>query len=168
MIDAVETDYLIVGGGAMGLAFADTLLSETAATVAIVDRHARPGGHWNDAYPFVRLHQPSAFYGVNSQPLGDGRIDAVGWNVGLHELASASEVLAYYDHLMYRDFLPSGRVRYLPMSDWTGDGVVSMTTGAQVNCSGASAPTNTRMKAAKAAALVAAAMKPVTGVGAPW
>ena len=27
----------------------------------------RPGGHWNDAYPFVRLHQPAAFYGVNSR-----------------------------------------------------------------------------------------------------
>ena len=32
-----------------------------------------PGGHWNDAYSFVNLHQPSAFYGVNSLPLGANR-----------------------------------------------------------------------------------------------
>jgi len=127
--EVIETDYLIVGAGAMGLAFADTLLTETEATVTIVDRHARPGGHWNDAYPFVRLHQPSAFYGVNSRPLGDDRIDQVGWNAGLYELASGAEVLAYFDHLMHRDFVPSGRVRYFPMCNWTGDHVESITTG---------------------------------------
>ncbi|MFN9772152.1 MAG: NAD(P)-binding protein [Burkholderiales bacterium] len=39
----------MVGAGAAGLAFADTLLAETDATIAIVDRRGRPGGHWNDA-----------------------------------------------------------------------------------------------------------------------
>jgi hypothetical protein len=34
----------------------------------IVDRRHGPGGHWNDTYPFIRLHQPSAYYGVNSTP----------------------------------------------------------------------------------------------------
>ncbi len=128
----MDTHYLIVGAGAMGMAFADTILDETDdATITIVDRHTRPGGHWNDAYPFVRLHQPSAFYGVNSRPLGDDRIDAVGWNAGLYELASGAEILTYYDHLMHRDFLPSGRVAYFPMSEYdheSGD-VVSLTTG---------------------------------------
>lgn len=62
----IEADYLIIGAGAVGMAFADTLLSETQATIALVDRRHRPGGHWNDAYPYVRLHQPSAYYGVNS------------------------------------------------------------------------------------------------------
>lgn len=126
------SDYLIVGAGAMGMAFVDTILHETAdATVTIVDRQGSPGGHWNDAYPFVRLHQPSAFYGVNSRPLGNDVKDSVGWNAGLYELASGAEVLAYYDHLMQRDFLPSGRVTYLPMTEYepdTGD-LVSLTTG---------------------------------------
>ena len=63
----LETDYLIVGAGAMGMAFADVLMTETDATILLVDRVGRPGGHWNVAYPFVRLHQPSAFYGVNSR-----------------------------------------------------------------------------------------------------
>jgi hypothetical protein len=31
----------------------------------------------------VRLHQPSAFYGVNSLPLGSDTIDRVGWKEGL-------------------------------------------------------------------------------------
>jgi len=68
----------------MGMAFVDTLLTETDATVVMVDRHGKPGGHWNDAYPFVRLHQPSAFYGVNSEKLGNDAIDVTGWNKGLH------------------------------------------------------------------------------------
>ena len=81
----IDTDYLI-GAGAMGMAFADTILNETTeATVTLVDQHSRPGGHWNDAYPFVRLHQPSAFYGVNSRPLGEDQKDAVGWNAGVYD-----------------------------------------------------------------------------------
>lgn len=117
-----ESDYLVIGSGAMGMAFTDTILTETDATVTLVDRRAKPGGHWNDAYPFVRLHQPSAFYGVNSRPLGQGQIDAVGWNKGLYELASGPELVAYYDQLLNQQFLPSGRVQYFPMSDYLGDG----------------------------------------------
>ncbi len=37
-----ETDYLIVGAGVVGLAFADTRLDETDAHVTLVDRHAKP------------------------------------------------------------------------------------------------------------------------------
>ena len=66
------TDYLVVGSGAVGLAFAGTLLAETDAHMTIVDRRAKPGGHWNDVYSFVALHQPSAFYGVSTMPLGSG------------------------------------------------------------------------------------------------
>ena len=99
------------------MAFADVILTETDATIAMVDRGNRPGGHWNHAYPFVRLHQPSAFYGVNSRPLGSDRKDTDGWNTGLYELASGAEVVAYYDHVMHQQFVPSGRVTYLPMHD---------------------------------------------------
>jgi hypothetical protein len=61
-----ETDYLVVGAGAAGMAFTDALLTHTDATVTVVDRRHAPGGHWVDAYPYVRLHQPSTFYGVDS------------------------------------------------------------------------------------------------------
>ena len=129
-MDSIETDYLIIGAGAAGMAFADTIIEETGAHVTIVDRQGRPGGHWNDAYPFVTLHQPSAFYGVNSTPLGGGRKDTHGINAGLYELASGAEVSGYYDAVMRRRLLPTGRVSWLPMSDHRGDGrVVSLLSG---------------------------------------
>ena len=106
----------------MGMAFTDTLMTETNATIIMVDRHHQPGGHWNDAYPYVRLHQPSAFYGVNSKHLGSDTIDATGWNKGLYELATNSEVVAYFDQVMQQQFLPSGRVQYFPNCEYTGDG----------------------------------------------
>jgi len=57
----LETDYLLIGAGATGMAFADELVArDVGAEVVMVDRRDRPGGHWNDAYPFVRLHQPAA------------------------------------------------------------------------------------------------------------
>ena len=118
-----ETDYLIIGSGASGMAFADTLLQETLGSdthITLVDRHAKPGGHWNDAYPFVTLHQPSAFYGVNSMPLGANSIDTTGANQGLYELASGPEISGYYDKVMNQKLLPSGRVSYFPMSNHLG------------------------------------------------
>lgn len=126
----IETDYLVVGSGAVGLAFADTLLSESDARITIVDRHGKPGGHWNDAYSFVTLHQPSAFYGVNSLPLGSGQKDTHGLNAGLYELASGAEVCGYFDAVMQRRLLASGRVDYYPMTDYLGDGrMASLLTG---------------------------------------
>ncbi len=68
--ETIEADYLIVGAGAAGMDFADSILAETQATIVIADRRDRPGGHWNDAYPFVRLHQPASSYGLHSLPLG--------------------------------------------------------------------------------------------------
>jgi hypothetical protein len=115
------TDYLIVGSGAVGMAFADTILTETDANIVIVDRHHKPGGHWNVAYPFVTLHQPSAFYGVSSRELSTGCKDEVGLNKGLNELATGAEVSAYFDNIMREQFLPTGRVKYFPMCDYKGD-----------------------------------------------
>ena len=118
MVNPIEADYVVVGAGAMGMAFVDEVLTHSDATVAIVDRHAKPGGHWNDAYPFVRLHQPSFFYGVSSERLGTDRLDDVGLNAGLSELASGAEVVDYFDRVMNRRFLPSGRVQYLPRATY--------------------------------------------------
>ena len=132
----IETDYLVIGAGAVGLAFADTLLAETNAHITLVDRHGKPGGHWNDAYPFVALHQPSAFYGVNSLPLGSNRKDTFGSNKGCFELASGAEVSSYFDKVMHQTLLPSGRVSYYPMCDYLGGGkFVSILSGqeTQVN-----------------------------------
>lgn len=126
----METDYLIIGAGAVGMAFADTLLDESDAHITIVDRRSAPGGHWNDAYSFVGLHQPSAFYGVSSTELGDRCKDAHGPNAGMFALASGPEINAYYDRVMRRKFLPSGRVNYLPASEHLGAGrIVNLLSG---------------------------------------
>lgn len=116
------TDYLVVGSGAMGMAFADVLVTESDADIVIVDRFAKPGGHWNVAYPFVTLHQPSQYYGVSSRELSSGVVDQVGLNKGLNDLATGAEISAYFDDVMRHTLLPSGRVRYFPMCNYTGDG----------------------------------------------
>lgn len=122
MGETLNVDYLVIGAGAMGMAFVDALVSDTQATIALVDRYDRPGGHWTLAYPYVRLHQPSAFYGVNSRHLGQDKIDTVGWNKGLAELATVDEVCAYYSSVMQQTLLPSGRVSYFPKHQYLGEG----------------------------------------------
>jgi NAD(P)-binding Rossmann-like domain len=132
----VETDYLVIGAGASGMAFADTLLAHTDAEVVLVDRRHRPGGHWLDAYPFVRLHQPSAYYGVESRPLGSDRVDEEGPNAGFYERASAAEICDYYSRALDENLLPTGRVRFLGMSEHRGESrdghlVVSLLDGSE-------------------------------------
>ena len=128
--DRLETDKLVIGAGAVGMTFVDALIGAEDIDVIMVDRRPAPGGHWLDAYPFVRLHQPSANYGVASTPLGYDRIDTDGLNRGFHELASGPEICAYFDGVMRHRLLPTGRVRFLPMTDYLGERRLrSMLTG---------------------------------------
>jgi NAD(P)-binding Rossmann-like domain len=117
----IETDYLIVGAGASGLAFADALVAETDAVVTMVDRRPAAGGHWLHAYPFVRLHTPSAYYGVNSLALGRDRIDRVGENAGYYERATGGEVGTYFADAARR-LTETGRVRVLFGHEHLGPG----------------------------------------------
>src|SRR5712691_11783545 len=117
----LETDYLVIGAGAAGMAFTDELIADSDADVVMVDRRHRPGGHWNDAYPFVRLHQPSAFYGVNSRVLGTDSIDEVGPNAGLYGRSTAAEICDYYQHVLDEHLLQSGRVPFYGMCDYLDD-----------------------------------------------
>lgn len=75
---SLETDYLVVGAGAMGMAFTDALIDHADVHVVMVDRRHAAGGHWLDAYPFVQLHQASVFYGVASTVLGSGAVQQSG------------------------------------------------------------------------------------------
>ena len=130
----MEFDYLIKGAGAMGMAFADIIFNESDLKFAIVDDRPSPGGHWNDSYPFVRLHQPSSFYGVNSTKLGQDKIDLSGKNAGLYELATKQEICSYYEEIMQKDFLPSGRVQYFPNCIVTdGGNVQSKENGKEIS-----------------------------------
>ncbi|HEX4009815.1 MAG TPA: FAD/NAD(P)-binding protein [Solirubrobacteraceae bacterium] len=117
----VDTDYLVVGAGASGLAFADGLVAEADVEVTLIDRRRSPGGHWLDSYPFVRLHTPSAYYGVNSLALGGDRIDQSGENAGYYERATGQEVCAYFADVAVR-LRQTGRVRVLDRHDHLGAG----------------------------------------------
>jgi hypothetical protein len=127
----IETDYLVVGSGNSGMSFVDSLLDATDdVEVVMVDRRHAPGGHWVDCYPFVRLHQASTVYGVESTLLGVDAVQAYGPEQGWYDRASGREVCGYFDAVMTNRFLASGRVRYFPMSDYLGDGVFrSLVTG---------------------------------------
>lgn len=103
----LSADYVVFGAGAMGMAFVDTLVHETKSTVVLVDERAQPGGHWNDAYPFVRLHQPAAFYGVNSRQLELKRGDYT-------YLSSKNANLVYYEQVL-EALLATGRAQYFPL-----------------------------------------------------
>ncbi len=132
----IDTDYLVVGAGTSGMAFVDSLIAESDADVVIVDRRHRPGGHWLDSYPFVRLHQPSATYGVNSRVLGADRIDDAGPNSGFYERATATDISSYYSSVLDQQLIPSGRVRFFGMCDYQGGGpdghhFVSRVTGVE-------------------------------------
>ncbi len=111
---SLETDYLVIGAGAAGLAFTDSLIAESDAEVIVVDRRATPGGHWNDAYPFVQLHQPSLYYGVNSMPLGPEAIQTSGREAGMYGRASGAEIREYFGRVMNERLVRSGRVRFFP------------------------------------------------------
>ncbi len=135
-MERIETDYLVVGAGTVGMSFTDTLVQHSTADVVVVDRRHRPGGHWNDAYPFVRLHVPSANYGVDSVRLGRDAVDESGPNVGMYELASAAEICAYFDTVLGR-LEATGRVRFAGLHEYVPSDsgpprLVSRVTGASV------------------------------------
>src|SRR4051795_10632789 len=110
----VEADYLVVGAGASGMAFADSLIDHADVRVAVVDRRHSVGGHWLEAYPFVRLHQASLFYGAASTVLGGGRVQVRGPEAGLSERADQPAICAYYARLLEDRMLASGRVEFFP------------------------------------------------------
>ncbi|MGH3458306.1 NAD(P)-binding protein [Aeromicrobium sp.] len=121
MTRTVQADYLVVGAGATGMAFADALIDHADVHVALVDRRHGVGGHWLEAYPFVRLHQASAFYGVASTLLGGGRVQQRGPEAGLQERATQHEICAYYGHMMADRMLESGQVEFFAGCEYVGD-----------------------------------------------
>ena len=127
----IDADYLVVGAGAMGMAFTDALIDHAPeARVALVDRRHGVGGHWLEAYPFVQLHQSSSFYGVASTVLGGARVQERGPEKGLHERAGQPKILAYYADVLADRLIGSGRVEFLPGTTYVDDRtVVSRVSG---------------------------------------
>jgi hypothetical protein len=74
------------------------------------------------------------FYGVASTVLGDGTVQQSGPEAGLHERARQAEIVAYYDDILERRFVGSGRVTFLGGHEYRPDGdvhrVTSLVSGA--------------------------------------
>ena len=122
-LNKLETDYLIIGAGAMGLAFADEIIRGSRdRQVILVDRRAKAGGHWNDAYPFVRLHQSALYYGVGSEKLGSGDP----W-----DLASRAEILSYDEKVM-KKLVATGRCTFLSQCSYRPDGRIVSTVAPEL------------------------------------
>src|SRR5690348_220814 len=127
-VGSIETEYLAVGAGAMGMAFTDALIDHADVHVTLVDRRHAASGHWQDAYPFVRLHQASLFYGVASTVLGHGTLQERGPETGLQERARQSEIQTYYDDVLHRRFVGSGRVTFMGGCEYRTDGESHLVT----------------------------------------
>ena len=112
----IQADYLVVGAGAAGMAFVDALIHNADVHVALIDRRHSAGGHWLDAYPFVKLHQASEFYGVVSTPLGKGERQAGGPEAGMFQRAAAPDIVAYYARVL-ESMVTSGKVTFFPNSE---------------------------------------------------
>jgi hypothetical protein len=85
-------DLCIVGAGYAGLnaAFVASEHLPATARVLLLDKHQRAGGMWNDAYSYVRLHQPYQMFTAGN----------IKWSLGRERsyLATRDEVAA---HLRY-------------------------------------------------------------------
>ncbi len=110
------------------MAFTDALIDHSDVHVTLVDRRHVAGGHWQDAYPFVQLHQASLFYGVASTVLGTGEVQQHGPEAGLQQRAHRQEIQAYYDDVLDRRFVGSGRVTFLGGSEYHSNGVSDLVT----------------------------------------
>jgi len=110
------------------MAFTDALIDHADVHVTLVDRRHVPGGHWQDAYPFVQLHQASVFYGVASTMLGSGAVQQSGPEAGLQARARQPEIRAYYDDILQRRFLAGGHVAFLGGSEYHTDGSSHLVT----------------------------------------
>jgi len=130
MARSVDTDYLVVGAGVAGMAFVDALVDhDPTARATLVDRRSAPGGHWLDAYPFVRLHQASQFYGVASTRLGTGEPQTSGPERGLAERATGPEICEHFARVLAQRLLPTGRVELLGGHEYRDGAVVDLATG---------------------------------------
>jgi len=110
----ISCDYLVIGSGAASLAFIDTLLTELPdVKVILVDKHPAPGGHWNDAYDFVSLHQPSILYGVTSKQLEGNWLSCLlkEYTLPWKHHATKTQILAYFKSLV-DGWVGKGKVEY--------------------------------------------------------
>jgi cation diffusion facilitator CzcD-associated flavoprotein CzcO len=90
----ISADLCVVGAGIAALN-ALTVASgylRKGQKVVLIEERARSGGMWNDAYPFVRLHQPHALFTAGAIPWREARPRSY--------LATREEILEHFDHII--------------------------------------------------------------------
>jgi len=99
---ASHVDYVVAGGGYAGLnAVAALRRAKPEASVLCIDKHARPGGSWNDFYSYATLHLPHPTFGVNGHP----------WHLeDPNALASRDDVLHHFQTFV--DGLPRSHFEF--------------------------------------------------------
>ncbi|MEO6605878.1 MAG: NAD(P)-binding protein [Aeromicrobium sp.] len=116
-------DVCIVGAGIAGLnaAFVASQYLPPDATILILDKHDQPGGMWNDAYSYVRLHQPYQIFTAGN----------IKWTLGREPgyLASRDEVVEHLRHCF--DEIAS-RVSLEARWGWTYDSFEETSSGVAV------------------------------------
>lgn len=89
-VTGIRADLCVVGTGiaALNALVVASGYLQKGQRVILVERRPRCGGMWNDAYPFVRLHQPHGMFTAGS----------VKWNGGRprSHLAARHEVLDHF------------------------------------------------------------------------
>ena len=85
-------DLCVVGAGYAGLnaLFVASRYLPVTARVLVLDKHQQAGGMWNDAYSYVRLHQPYRLFTAGN----------IAWTLGRERsyLATRDEVAAHLRH----------------------------------------------------------------------
>jgi hypothetical protein len=94
MANSGHFDLCVVGAGYAGLnaVFVASQYLPGTARVLVLDKHQQAGGMWNDAYPYVRLHQPYQMFTAGN----------IAWSLGRERsyLATRDEVAAHLRHCL--------------------------------------------------------------------
>lgn len=88
-LDGQEFDLVVIGAGIAGLnaLFAASEYLPKGAHVLLLDEKTAPGGMWNTAYDYVRLHQPHPMFTVGNLRWG--------WKKSRDYLAARDEVQSH-------------------------------------------------------------------------
>lgn len=92
-----EYDYVVVGGGMTGCGIVAELLDfRPDASILVMDKLDRLGGHWNFAYPYVRLHNFTSYYTLYGYPFKEDIRSKE------HHRANLPELLEYFGSIQKR------------------------------------------------------------------
>lgn len=92
-----EYDYVVVGGGMTGCGIVAELLDfRPDASILVMDKLERLGGHWNFAYPYVRLHNFTSYYTLYGYPFKEDIRSKE------HHRANLPELLEYFGSIQKR------------------------------------------------------------------